>query len=124
MAQKRREEIFFAPPKFEDTKSPNFMYVYATGVFGGLDPNDGRMIFYLDRLEPETLNQPTPGAQVVKKILRESQVEVHMSPTQFKSIALWMNSHIQRYEELFGQIPMEPKQQQPPQQPSSNKMIS
>ena len=90
------------------------MYVYANGVFGGLDPNGGRMIFYLDRVEPETLNQPTPGAQIVKKIIRELQVEVHMSPTQFKSTAMWMAEHIKRYEETFGSIPMEPKQQKPP----------
>jgi len=110
-------------PKFEDTKSPNFIYVYSTGVFGGVDPNDGRMIFFLDRLEPETQNQPTPGLQLVKKITRESQVEVHMTPTQFKAVAIWMNQSIQRYEELFGPIPLGPKTPAPPSQ-SSSKMIS
>lgn len=34
------------------TKSPDKV-VYATGVFGGLDPSEGRIIFYLDRLVPK-----------------------------------------------------------------------
>jgi hypothetical protein len=120
--QKRPQEMM-SVPKFEDTKSPNFAYVYVTGVFGGLDPNDGRMIFFLDRLEPETLNQPMPGNQVVKKIVRESQVEIHMTPSQFKTIALWMNQNIQRYEELFGEIPMGLKEQKKTIE-SSSKMVS
>jgi hypothetical protein len=113
MVQRKRPRVV-VPPKFEDVKSPNYMYVYATGVFGGLDPNGGRMIFFLDRIEPETVNEPTPGAQKVKKVVRELQVEVHVSPTQFKSIALWMNRHVKQYEELFGPIPMEPKRKPPP----------
>jgi len=112
MAQEKSPKIVI-PPKFEDTKSPNYTYVYATGVFGSLDPNDGRMIFYLDRLEPETVNEPTPGAQKVKKVVRELQVEVHMSPTQFKIMALWMSRHVKQYEEIFGPIPMEPKKKPP-----------
>jgi len=105
MSEKRRIAV---PPDFEDVKSSDYKYVYATGVFGGLDPNDGRLIFYLDRLEPETVKDP-PGSQKVKKIIRELQVEVHVSPGQFKSIARWMNEHIRRFEDVFGPIPVEPK---------------
>jgi hypothetical protein len=121
--QKKPQEMMRIP-KFEDTKSPNFAYIFVTGVFGGLDPNDGRMIFYLDRLEPETLNQPNPGNQVIKKVVRESQVEVHMSPSQFKTIAIWMSNHVQKYEELFGQIPMGLIEQKKPSDASSSKMVS
>lgn len=101
-------------PRFEDAKSPDFKYVFATGVFGGLDPNGGRIIFFLDRIEPETTNEPMPGTSKVKKVVRELQVEVHMSPTQFKSIANWMMEHIARFEEAFGSIPLEPKKPSPP----------
>ena len=88
MERKPPEKMMMNVPKFEDTKSPNFIYIYATGVFGGVAPQDGRLIFFLDRLEPETLNEPTPGVQTVKKIVRESQIEVHMSPATFKSMVL------------------------------------
>jgi hypothetical protein len=100
-------------PDFEDTKSPDYKYVYATGVFGGLDPNDGRIIFFLDRLEPETMKEPV-GKQKVKKVVRELQVEVHVSPSHWKSIAIWMSDHVKRFEEHFGQIPMQPKGKEPP----------
>ena len=104
------------PPQFEDEKSPDYKYVYSTGVFGGLDPNDGRIIFFLDRGEPETMNDTKPGAMKLKKITRELQVEVHMTPTQFKAVAGWMAEQIRRYEAIFGQIPMAPKEikQRPP----------
>ena len=120
--QKKPQEMMLNIPKFEDAKSPNFAYVYATGVFGGLNPNDATMVFFLDRLEPETLNQPIPGNQVVKKIIRESQVEVHMTPTAFKSLANWMNQHIQQYESIFGSIPLAPQEQKKPTE-SSGQMI-
>lgn len=99
-------------PTFEDTKSPDYRYVYATGVFGGIDPNGTTMIFYLDRLELETVSTPQPGAEKLKKILRELQVEIYMSPTTFKSVAEWMNHHIQQYEKIFGEIPMAPKKEE------------
>jgi hypothetical protein len=105
-----RNTKVFIPPKFEDTKSPDYRYIYSTGVFGALDPNDGRIIFYVDRMEPETVNEPKPGAMKLKKIVRELQMEVHMTPTQFKNLAHWMMNNIKRYEEVFGEIPMAPKQ--------------
>lgn len=99
-------------PTFEDTKSPEYRYVYATGVFGGVDPNGATMIFYLDRLEPETVSTPQPGTEKLKKIFRELQVEIHMSPTAFKSVAAWMNQHVQQYENIFGGIPIAPKKEE------------
>jgi hypothetical protein len=65
--------------QFEDSKSEQYRYVFATGVFGGVNSNDGQMIFYLDRFEPETVSTPRPGAQKLTKITRELQVEVHMT---------------------------------------------
>jgi hypothetical protein len=105
------------PLTFEDLKSPDYKYIYASGVFGGLTPNDARMIFYLDRLEPETLQDP-PGRSKVGKIIRELQVEVHVSPTQFKTMAQWMMRHIQRYESTFGEIPVGPRDENDDQPPS------
>jgi hypothetical protein len=111
MGEEKPPKVVVAP-KFEDSKSPSFMYVFSTGVLGTLDPNDGRMTFFLDRIEPETVSDP-PGASRIKKVVRELQVEVHMTPTQFKSIALWMIKNVEEYEKMFGTIPMEPKKKQP-----------
>lgn len=95
-------------PQFEDTKSEQYRYVFASGVFGGVNPNVAQMIFYLDRPEPETVSTPHPGTGQLKKIIRELQVEVCMTPTQFKSVADWMNTHVQEYEKTFGPIVTEP----------------
>jgi len=96
-------------PQFEDTKSEQYRYVSATGIFGGVQPNDAHMIFWLDRSEPETVTTPQPGSVTLKKIVRELQVEVHMTPTTFKIVADWMNKHIEQYEKMFGPIPLAPK---------------
>ena len=113
MSNNKKERVVIAP-EFEDVKSPDYKYVYATGVFGGIVPNDARIIFFLDRLEPSTTNEPRPGTSKVKKIIRELQVEVHTTPHQFKSIAIWMNNHIKQYEDRFGEITMKPKKDTAP----------
>ena len=100
-------------PQFEDTKSVDHRYIFTTGVFGGLhQPSDAQIIFYLDRLEPQTASTPQPGSMSLKKILRELQVEIHMTPTMFKSMASWMNKNVEEYEKIFGEIPIEPKAQE------------
>ena len=55
---------------------------HSTGIFGGLNPNNARMIFFLDRLDPEMIKDQ-PGQMRTEKINRELQVEVHMSPYAF-----------------------------------------
>ena len=96
-------------PIFEDTRSPDFKNIYTTGVFGGISPDDARITFFIDRVEIETLNEPVAGMQKVKKILREALMEVHMTPTQFKRIGLWIMTMVQDYEKTFGTIPLHPK---------------
>lgn len=104
MSKKQR---YVKPPEFIVTKREGMPILYITGVFGGLAPNDGRMLLFVDRLEPEPAD--VPGTQKVKRINQEIQAEIHMSPATFKSIALWMMSHIERYEKTFGEIQMEPE---------------
>jgi hypothetical protein len=84
-------------PYIEVSESKDYKIAYAGGVFGGLDPNGGRMIFFLDRVKPKMRNKPR-GAMDIEKINRELQVEVHMSPPQFMSIAKWMMEHAQRFQ--------------------------
>jgi hypothetical protein len=83
-------------PKIEITESNDFRAVYASGVFGGLDPNDGRMIFFLDRIKPK-MRSTKKNVMQLEKVNREMQVEVHMSPNQFVSVAKWMNEHAHKF---------------------------
>jgi hypothetical protein len=93
--------------KFELSKSPEYKVIYINGVFGGLSPDEGRMIFYVDRLVPEMLEEPA-GAMKLEKINRELVIDIRMSSAQFKSIAEWMISHIKELEEALKKgIPKE-----------------
>ncbi len=86
-------------PPIEIIKDPEYKTIYVNGVFGGLDPVEGKMIFYVDILEPE-IDKKMPGAMKVKKIIRKLLIDIRMSPVQFKSIAEWMKSHVKRFEEM------------------------
>jgi hypothetical protein len=89
--------------RFEVTKAEDYKLVYATGIFGGLDTNDGRLIFYCDRVEPEMHNH-RPGGMRTKLIQRELQVEVHVSPWQFKTIAKFMTERVNKFEQRAGEL--------------------
>lgn len=84
--------------KFELSQSQDYRVVHINGVFGGLSPDEGRMILYVDRLVPEILDEPA-GAMKLQKINRELVIDIRMSPAQFKSIAEWMLSHIKELED-------------------------
>jgi hypothetical protein len=79
------------------TKSADFRLFYSSGAFGGLNPMDARMTFYVDRVMPE-IDIEKPGNMKSGRVERELQVEVHMSPQQFVSLYHWMGSHIERME--------------------------
>lgn len=115
MSRERRQAV--TPPPFEDTQSAHFRYVFASGTFTGLSPNNGGIMFYLDRLVPGTTTRP-PGGFEVRKIARERQVEVYLSPTQYKQLCVAMQRAIANYEQAFGEIPLKPKGDQPPRTPS------
>ena len=93
---------------FEDSKSEQYRAIYITGFFGGMNLGDTQIIFYLDRLEPETSNNP-PGSMKLKKIKRELQVEVHMTHLQFKALSEWMKKHVDEYEKKLGSITLKPQ---------------
>ena len=97
MRMKRGKSEEDKSPRIEMTESPDYKAVYVSGVFGGLDPNDGRVIFFLDRIKPKMVSNPR-GAMELEKVNRELQVEIHMSPPQFMSVAKWMMDHAQRFE--------------------------
>jgi hypothetical protein len=97
MKRKNRKEMSKRRVPIEIIESPNYRPVYASGVFGGLDPHDGRIVFFLDRIRPKMKSDPK-GAMELDKVNRELQVEIHMSPSQFASVAKWMIEHVQQFE--------------------------
>jgi len=84
-----------SPPEFKITRNAEYRIVSATGVFGGLMPAEGQMIFYTDRLEPKS---DTAGTLSLGVVNREMQAEIHLSPTTFKSIADWMTTKVKELE--------------------------
>ena len=83
-------------PRIVVTEGKGYSLVYASGVFGGLDPNDARMIFFLDRLKP-SIRPGGKGAMGLDRVERELQVEIHMSPHQFLAVAKWMTEHAENF---------------------------
>jgi hypothetical protein len=109
--QSQPPEPFF--PDYEVTKADDYKLVYSTGMFGGLDPNDARLIFYCDRVEPE-MDSSRPGAMRTRLVHRELQVEVHMSPLQFKTVAKFMTDRVKRLEQRFGELVASKEEEETP----------
>ncbi len=105
---KRKSEKKGKGARIEISESKDYKAVYASGVFGGLDPHDGRIVFFLDRIMPK-IKTASKGAMELEKINRELQVEVHMSPSQFASVAKWMMDHVHLFEKRIksGKMPPE-----------------
>jgi hypothetical protein len=89
---------------FRVSTSENYRYVTTSGVFGGMSPNDCHIIFYLDRYVPDTVPGGAPDEMRIREVNRELQVEIHMSPAQFMSMSQWMTSHVNDFQEQFGEI--------------------
>jgi hypothetical protein len=109
-------------PEFEIKDSEVFKILYATGVFGGLAPNDGRMVLYIDLMKTKPI-RGQPGQEEIDKIVRERQVEIHMSPATWKSIARWMAGHVEQLEKVFGNIPEQPVSNVPQKQSSGKPIV-
>jgi len=93
--------------EFEDAQSSDYKYVYASGAFGAIIPSDARIIFYLERLVPKTIQEgEKKGTLITGKVVRELQVEVHMSPQEFVTLWDWMGKRLELYREQFPEFPL------------------
>lgn len=75
---------------------------FITGAFGGLSPAGGNILFYVE--DPEIEMDEYDQQIKVRKVVRKGKVILRMSPSTFKSIALWMNANLSAYESKFGEI--------------------
>ncbi len=83
----------------EITRSQEFRQVYAIGASGGHSPYDFRSAFYND--SPKAIME---GENQMTVMERKIEAEIILSPLAAKELATWLNSHIQDYEKLFGEI--------------------
>ena len=102
--KRKKQKKQVSPLPFRVSTSENYRYVTASGVFGGMSPNDCRIIFYLDRFIPDIVPGGAPGEIKIREVNRELQVEIHMSPAQFMSMSQWMTRRVNDFEEQFGEI--------------------
>ena len=99
-----------AQPRLTISKSSDYKTIHVSGAFGGLNPIEGTIIFYIDHHEVEVID----GQMRLKEIARELLIEIKLSPFEFKSLALWMMKHVKAYEERFGEIEMPKIQEKKP----------
>jgi hypothetical protein len=92
-------------PEFELKKNPEYKTHFISGVFGTVNPIEGRIAFYVDSIEPQFKKGGRPDEMEIGKVVREMLVEVRMSPLQFKLMAEWMNQHLARLEKEGVKIP-------------------
>lgn len=83
----------------EITRSSDFKQIYAIGAIGGHSPYDFRIAFYND--SPKTMVDSGKQMTVME---REMKTEVILSPLAAKELAAWLDSHINDYEKIFGEI--------------------
>ena len=90
-------------PKFKLNYSENYRELFATGAFGGMNPNKCSIVFFNDK---PVISLPDDGSPRlnVNEINRELQASIILAPVQFKQVAEWMIKNIQAYESRFGKI--------------------
>ncbi|MHA1995752.1 MAG: hypothetical protein ACW97Z_14490 [Candidatus Hodarchaeales archaeon] len=82
--------------KFEEV--PSFAI---SGFFGGINPNEGSISFFSDKLVPQL---GANGQIVLDTVEHEFVANIKMSPLIFKRMAIWMSEHVKRYENMHGEI--------------------
>lgn len=102
-------------PNFEIEKSEEYREVHLDGVFGGLNPNGAKLMVYTEEHMPKLKSSGKPGNMELDRVVRELQVELHMSPVQFKSLFKWMKKHLEKYEEKFGDIEVNVEEEEEPE---------
>ena len=82
-------------------KAENYKELYANGVFGSLNPNEGHLMYYLDVVVPKMTDD---NRMHTESVVRKLIADVHVSPYVYKTIAIWMIKNVEDYERKFGTI--------------------
>ncbi|MGH2638607.1 MAG: hypothetical protein ACRDF4_04915 [Rhabdochlamydiaceae bacterium] len=86
-----KQPPYLRVPEFDVKFAPDYKILYVSGAFGGVDPIDGKLFLYLDRIIPRIKEGGQLGEmEAANKIERDVLVELRMSPETFKALAKWM----------------------------------
>ena len=107
MTAKNENNIEDGRIKVVIAEDPEFRRIPVSGVFGTLNPLEGRMGFFLDSVVPGLPDEYSTRMEP-KELERRMMTEVRMSPHAFIEIAAWMNKQV---AELKEKIP-EPLQKE------------
>lgn len=80
------------------TDDPAFRRIPISGVFGTLNPLEGRMGFFLDSVVPGLIDEYSTRMKP-KELERRMMTEVRMSPETFIEISEWMNKRVAELRE-------------------------
>ena len=75
-------------------EDPDFRRLPVSGVFGALNPLEGRIGFFLDSPVPK-IKDGSSGEMELREIERRLMVETCMSPQIFIQISEWMNQRVE-----------------------------
>lgn len=78
----------------------DFKRIPVSGVFGTLNPLEGRMGFFLDSVVPGLKNEYSTEMEP-KELERRMMTEIKMSPQTFLQITEWMNKRVAEFREDF-----------------------
>ena len=77
-------------------RNDKLQHFHVSGTFGGLNPMEGRLLFYLDTGVPTTDEK---GGLRIKQVDREVIVDARMPVLTFIQTAKWMNDTVKKLEE-------------------------
>ncbi len=92
-------------PEFEGETSPIFKKIVVEGVIGNVDAIGLEMLIYSHQRIVDKALASEPLSHHKTRYKRTAECELIMSPTQLKSIYMWLGSKLEEYEALFGKIP-------------------
>jgi hypothetical protein len=100
-------------PNFKLNYNEDYREFFATGAFGGMNPNKCSITFFDDK---PVLSIPDNGGiqLTMKEVNREVQASVNLTPVQFKQVAEWMIRNVQAYESRFGKIELRKEDENKP----------
>ena len=86
-------------PKFIRNRADDYKVIFATGFYGGYQPDHFEMIAQTASFNAnECQEEGKPVVDIVDNLC------IKMTPTQAKSLLDWLANNIKKYEKEFGEI--------------------
>lgn len=95
------------------SKSDTFKTINVSGIFGGHRPGIFEVFVFSDEMEPERALETIPPNPEKMEYGRAIECRLVIDPFQAKSIALWLQQHVEEYEKQFGEIKVNEETKKP-----------